>query len=65
MTVYRINCRKCRNVVELHDGVHEGVYCRAVVEGRRGTYIEDGHAGTREDPDPVCCDEYIPTEESR
>ena len=58
MTVYRCDCHKCTNKVEIHNKVRDGVYCKAIISGQRGVYIEEGHAGTREDPDPVCCDQY-------
>ena len=61
MTIYRCNCRKCTNKVEIHDGVRDGIYCKTYIDkGIMGVYIEDGHAGTKEDPDPVCCDYYTP-----
>ena len=59
MTVYHIDCRRCRNKDIMPNG---DVYCRPMRAGRPAVYIEDGHAGTREDPDPVMCDEYQPPE---
>ena len=60
MTEYRIDCRKCQNKVEIHDGVRDGVYCKPRITINEGCYVEDGHAGTKEDPDLICCDHYIP-----
>lgn len=55
MTVYRIDCRACTNK---RIGTNGDIYCAPIVEDRRGCYIEDGHAGTKADPDPICCDEF-------
>ena len=55
MTVYRIDCHKCTNNAISASGT---TYCLPMIRGLRAVYIEDGHAGTKEDPDPVCCDHY-------
>lgn len=60
MTIYRINCEKCTMKAISANG---SVYCLPMIRGRRGVYLEDGHAGTKADPDPICCDDY--TEEPR
>lgn len=55
MTIYRVNCRSCTNKAI---GTNGALYCLPMREGRKAIYIEDGHSGTKDDPDPVCCDEY-------
>lgn len=55
MTVYRIDCHSCTNKAI---GTNGDIYCLPVREGRKGVYIEYGHSGTKEDPDPLCCDDF-------
>ena len=55
MTVYRIDCRKCTNKAIGDNG---DLYCLPIRLGRKGVYVEDGHAGTKADPDPICYDDY-------
>lgn len=59
MTRYECDCAKCTNKAFGDNG---GVYCFPARELHRNVvYIEDGHAGTKDDPDLVCCD-YFTTE---
>ena len=56
MTVYRVDCHKCTNIAIGDNG---DFYCYPSRKNHKNCiYIEDGHAGTKEDPDPVCCDYY-------
>lgn len=55
MTEYRIDCRSCTNKAISMNG---DIYCLPTIQGKDGIYIEPGHSGRRNDPDPICCDYF-------
>lgn len=59
MTEYRIDCQKCTNKAVALNG---DTYCLPATRGERSIYIEDGHSGKMDDPDPVCCDHFTTAE---
>lgn len=55
MTEYRISCKDCNNKAVNLDGEF---YCLPAIRGKRACYLEEGHTGTRDDPDVMLCDYY-------
>ena len=58
MTIFKVDCKKCANVVKFGDQS----YCVPMKQGKKCIYLEPGHKGDRNDPDPVLCDYFIPKE---
>lgn len=38
---YAFNCKDCLQIRELHDGVHEGRYCMAMLRGEETIHADD------------------------
>ena len=55
MTVYMIDCSHCARVIKTPDGA----YCVPMPMGNKACHVEPGHAGTKEDPDPIVCEYYM------
>lgn len=55
MTEYRISCKDCTNKAVNLDGEF---YCLPAIRGKITVRLEDGHDGTRKDPDVILCDHF-------
>ena len=55
MVNYKFDCFKCTNFAVNAQG---NTYCLPMIKGKRACYLEEGHTGTKDDPDVMLCDYY-------